>query len=87
MLLPQTFTSQHFTTHIYLSHYAPLSSLSYIALHFTLLNFTTLLDDFYFTSFHFTTLLNDFFFTSLHFTTLLDDFQHIYYFHFFNSPH
>ena len=46
--LPQSFDFHHFTTHIYPSHYTPLSPVPYAALHYTvglllyprLINFT-----------------------------------------------
>ena len=38
--LPQSFDFHHFTTHIYPSHYTPLSPLPYAAHHYISLRFT-----------------------------------------------
>ena len=73
--LPQSFVSQHITTHIYPSYYTPPSLLSYSALHYTSLHFTSL---------QFFSFLDNFHFTSLPFSTLLNDFPYTLFF--FNSP-
>ena len=65
--LPQSFEFHHFTTHIYPSHYTPLSPLPYATLHCTALHFS-LHFTFHFTSLHFYTPLDDFHFTSFHYT-------------------